>query len=152
MLTYSEAKKAMDQLIVENGINFVYNPAGAYSCFYAPIPEVLKLIEENPKKSTIQCFIDWNDSGGFSAVSYEIGCAVGSILERTGYLTDDIRLSQKDIGEIVELDMLEVDEYAAVYLSSLQSSQDAGISWGKAHEVAQDAVAVEVLRKLKEEQ
>lgn len=126
-LTLAKAQSMVEQVIAEKGADYVYPNAG-HSCTY----------------------VDVEYTGEFGNEDvYSKGCIVGHIfinefnldLETlaNAYVNDEG--SNSFLNYLVSREYIEtVDLEAGRYLNNLQHSQDAGKTWGEAHEKAKEGL------------
>lgn len=127
-LSFKKAQELVAEAIAAKGDGYVYEKQG-HSCQY--VHNVGKV---------------WNDL--VEGYEHEFsdatpGCLVGDALKRGGIPMEVLGHSDINDGGSDELlsllrnkDFLRVSERARYYLSDLQTSQDYGVPWGKASELA----------------
>ncbi|ATW69425.1 hypothetical protein SEA_ROMERO_76 [Streptomyces phage Romero] len=128
-LDFKKAQELVAEAIASKGDGFVYEKADGISCQYVHgITQTWDDIAEEYE----------NDYS--TAVT---GCLVGDALKRGGipievlgneYVNDSG--SDELLSTLQDKDFLRVSERARYYLSDVQASQDYGVPWGKANELA----------------
>lgn len=122
-MNYEEALAHAEAVVVERGADFVYNPDGAGTCSYVP--------QSHPLFPSVD---------GVAEGAEVTGCLVGEILKRADLLDDYVAGATDSITTLVTRNKVNVEGGAhgktRLFLSSLQTRQDAGQSWGDALKAA----------------
>lgn len=126
-LTLAKAQSMVEQAIAEKGADYVYPKSGGGACTYVDVEYVDELDYYSNEKT------------------YEKGCLVGHIF------IDAFNLDMQELAEgyvnnegsdsfvswlTEQGHITKADKSAVEYLNNLQRSQDAGRTWGEAHEMA----------------
>jgi hypothetical protein len=133
MLTLEDARAYAREEVARMGEDFVYKQANSVTnCYYVPTTDP-RLRGFDPDRHGI---IRHPAQGAQTT-----GCLVGGIITRAGLMTDAIARSVLGVASLVDgsLALLPVqDSDTRTYLIRLQQYQDAGMSWGKAYQEAED--------------
>lgn len=114
-------REVMAQAVAERGADFVYNPGGVESCYYTSM-----LLDRHAPHQTL----DADDPRS------KTGCLIGEVMRRLGIPVDALARIQGGVSSLAiqlqDRGLAAMDTPVIICLSSAQSTQDNGSTWGAA--------------------